>query len=114
METLTYKDLKGQTQIFNVGDEVFIADRPKYGKISKWNNGWLVDNKSITVDSLSTGLYELSHKEPSPILTTEQIEKNETEYMKSHNEDGRNANWSGGKRSRRKSRRSRKSRKSRR
>ena len=116
METLTYTDPKGQPQVFNVGDEVFITDigdRPKYGKISKWQQWWYVNSRGIEVKDLESGKYELEHMEPRPILTPEQIEENNKKYMTSRNEDHQEFLSQKAGRSRRKSKKSRKSRKSR-
>ena len=117
MDTLTYTDPNGQPQLFNVGDEVFITDpggRPKYGKISKWKQWWLIDGRSIEIKDLESGKYELTHMAPRPILTPEQIEANNKRYMDSRNEARQeylNQPQTAG-RYRRKSRKSRKSKKS--
>jgi hypothetical protein len=116
MATLTYTYPKGQPQIFKEGELISITDRPKIGKISKWENGWFLGDKSITVDGLQMGLYELRHMEPSPplgVLTeAEQLkaEKENSKAISSYYNDKREAG-SGGKRSRRRSRKSRKSKK---
>ena len=57
MATLTYTDPKGQTQVFNVGDEAFITDigvRPKYGIISKDKDKewWYIGSRGIEVKRL--------------------------------------------------------------
>ena len=118
METLTYTDPKGQTQVFNVGDEAFITDigGPKYGKISKWKEWWYIDSRGIEVKDLESGKYELTHMEPRPILTPEQIQQQNVAFTNRNQGFGANMRETvyGGKRSRRKSIKSRKSRKSRR
>lgn len=113
MATLTYTDPKGQTQVFNVGDEAFITDiggRPKYGKISNWKEWWFIDSRGITVKDLESGKYELTHMEPRPILTPEQIQQQNVAFASRNQGLGANMRETvyGGRRSRR--RKSKKSR----
>ena len=124
METLTYTDPKGQPQVFNDGDyvELKVPSFMLYGVqkyqtifdyLRSFKNGdditWRVDARSISLDNLKDGTYELklTNVPKRPLVSNN--ESNEISTYKTPSAAAIYATNRGGKRSRRK-RKSRKSR----